>query len=116
MELPKKIKDEIWDYCRVNNISNIDEFTLKLITQGFTAEKYGSTPSTKEKIVEKVVEVEKIVEKVIEKEVYITDDTSTKELTDKIVKLENDLIVMKESYEEEIKKLKTKNKGDLYGE
>ncbi len=29
MELPKIFKDEIWDYCRVNNISNIDEFTFK---------------------------------------------------------------------------------------
>jgi len=57
MEIPKKLKDEIWDYCRINNISNIDEFTLNLIKTGFTVEKFGATPSTK--IVEK--EVEKIV-------------------------------------------------------
>ena len=56
MELSKALKDEIWDYCRVNNISNIDEFTLKLIKQGFTIEKFGATPSTK--VIEK--EVEKI--------------------------------------------------------
>jgi hypothetical protein len=44
MEIPKQLKDDIWDYCRANNITNIDEFTVKLIRQGFTAEKYGSTP------------------------------------------------------------------------
>ena len=26
MEVPKKLKDEIWEYCRLNDISNIDEF------------------------------------------------------------------------------------------
>jgi hypothetical protein len=99
MELPKSLKDEIWDYCRVNNISNIDEFTLKLLKQGFTVEKFGATPTAKEKIIEKEVEkivevqVEKIVEKrievpiekIVEKEVYITDDVETKKLSDKLV-------------------------------
>lgn len=63
MVIPKSLKDEIWEYCRVNNISNIDEFTLKLIKQGFTIEKFGATPEAKERIVEKIVEVpvEKIV-------------------------------------------------------
>ena len=69
MDLPKNLKDEIWDYCRVNNIPNIDEFTLKLVKQGFTVEKFGATPTTKvvEKEVEKIVEVpvEKIVEKIV---------------------------------------------------
>mgnify|MGYP003328256236 CR=1 FL=1 len=57
MEIPKELNNEIWDYCRVNNITNIDEFTLKLLKQGFTIEKYGSTPmvTTKEKIVEKII-------------------------------------------------------------
>lgn len=152
MEIPKKLKDEVWDYCRVNSISNIDEFILKLLTQGFTIEKFGATPSTKEKIVEKIVEVEKIIEKivevpvekiiekVIEKEVYITDNSEAKKLTDRIDELiENEKYCRvanltmqvtvktlgeekeKLSFElEEVKKqlaeLKTKNKKDLYGE
>ena len=59
MEIPKELKDELWDYCRLNNITNIDEFTLKLLKQGYTIEKYGATPisNTIEKIVEKIVEV-----------------------------------------------------------
>jgi len=44
MEVPKKLKDEIWEYCRLNDISNIDEFIIKMIRQGYTIEKFGSTP------------------------------------------------------------------------
>lgn len=156
MELPKNLKDEIWDYCRVNNISNIDEFTIKLVRQGFTVEKFGATPSTKivEKEVEKIVEVpvEKIVEKIIEipvekiveKEVYVTDDSQTKELATKLNSVETELSNTRDSYKKDIeiyheqviklneklidvndelevtKKLLTeeqnKNKRDIYGE
>ena len=105
MEIPSNIKDEIWDYCRLNAITNIDDFTLKLLKQGFTAEKFGSTPQLNEKIVEKIVEkevpVEKIVEKIIEKEVpvekiiekeiYITDDAEVNKLTIKMEDLTNQL-------------------------
>lgn len=145
MELSKALKDEIWDYCRANNISNIDEFTLKLIKQGFTVEKFGATPATKvvEKEVEKIVEVpvEKIVEKIvevpveklIEKEVYITDDSQTKELAEKVKQLESDLenkekinsvldssLKLKELEVTDLKKQleieKKKNNKDIYGE
>ena len=101
IELPKKIKDELYDYCKLNNITNIDEFILKIVTQGFVVEKYGAAPTSKEKIVEvqvdkiieKIVEVpvDKIVEKIVEKEVYITDDSQYEELTNKILELENKL-------------------------
>jgi hypothetical protein len=110
MEIPKEINNEIWDYCRVNRITNIDDFTVKLIKQGFTVEKFGATPSVS--IVEKIVE--KVVEVPVEKEIYITDDTELKKLTDKIVELE-DLAASKDV---EINSLKEqlKNKKDLYGE
>jgi len=98
MEIPKTLKDEIWDYCRLNNVTNIDDFTMKLLKQGFTMEKFGATPTTREKIVEKIIEkivevpvdkiVEKIVEVQVEKEVYITDDSQTKKLTDEIDRLQ----------------------------
>lgn len=94
MELPKKLTDEIWDYCRLNGITDIDSFTIKMVTQGFTVEKYGATPSeriietTVEKIVEvpveKIVEVVKEIEKIVEKEVYVTDNEAFKKLTDEI--------------------------------
>lgn len=130
MELNKALKDEIWDYCRINNISNIDEFTLKLVKQGFTIEKFGATPSTKvvEKVVEKIVEVpvEKIVEKMIEKIVEVPINMIDTEMTDKmkeqnelIEKLQKDLTssidlsnVLKKQLEDE----KKKNNKDIYGE
>ena len=94
MEVPKKLKDEIWEYCRLNDISNIDEFIIKMIRQGYSVEKFGATPlgATEVKEVEKIVEVirEVLVEKIIEKEVFITDDIQITELTNKLTQLEEE--------------------------
>jgi hypothetical protein len=137
MEIPKKVKEEIWDYCRLNDIPNIDDFILKMVSQGFTVEKYGAAPTAKERIVEKIVEkiievkvdkiVEKIVEVPVEKEVYITDNTEIKTLADQITKLETDRDYYKKEMEDfqlkmnnalqqlEIEQSKNKKK-DIYGE
>jgi valyl-tRNA synthetase len=106
MEIPKILNNEIWDYCRINNITNIDDFTIKLVRQGFTVEKFGATPTTIEKVVEKIVEV------VVEKEVLVTNDSESNILNDKIMELEKKLESVKKELEEE----KKKNKTDLYGE
>lgn len=145
MKIPKELSDDIWDFCRLNNITNIDDFTLKLLKQGYTAEKYGATPQTIEKIVEveKIVEktvevvvekpIEVVVEKVVEKNVYISDDTKITELTSKLSSIEDDKRNLEnqiDGYVSEIEKLKNdiselnkkieaekgKNKRDLYGE
>lgn len=109
MTIPKQLNDEIWEYCRVNNITAIDDFMLKCLKQGFTVEKYGAAPSTPEKIVEKIVEVP--VEKVIEKEVYITNNEEVTALTQKINEITEELNQTKLALEEEKKK-----KRDIYGE
>lgn len=141
MEVSKEINDEIWDYCRLNSITNIDGFMLKCLKQGFTAEKYGSTPSVREKIVEKEVEkivevpVEKIVEKevIVEKEIFITDNKEMKKLTKEIDKLNGIIKTTTENKDKAISELanleiehkklkieleqeKKKKKTDLYGE
>ena len=94
MEIPKNLKDEIWEYCRLNDISNIDEFIVKMIRQGYTIEKFGSTPlgGNEVKEIEKIVEVirEVPVEKIIEKEIFITDDIQITELTNKLTQLEEE--------------------------
>ena len=126
MEIPKDLNNEIWDYCRVNNITNVDEFTLKLLKQGFTIEKYGSTPmvTTKEKIVEKIVEVpvEKIVEKIVEVPVTMVDDEISENLK-KYIKLYEDIQIeltkasdLSEQLKKELAAEKLKNKKDIYGE
>ena len=121
MEIPKKLKEEVWEYCRVNDISNIDDFTIKMIQQGFTVEKFGSTPFgegvgevkevekivevTVEKIVERVVEkiVKVPVEKIVEKEIYITDDDEVKELSDKNISLNLEIKELKNKVEDKTK-------------
>lgn len=98
MELPKNLKDEIKEYCRVNNITGVDDFMVNMIKQGFTSEKFGSTPWTKEaevkeveKIVTKEIKVEVIKEVPVEviKEVYITDDEKTNDLSNELNKIKD---------------------------
>lgn len=143
MEVSKELNNEIWDYCRLNSITNIDDFMVKCLKQGFTAEKYGATPTTREKIVEKEVEkiveveVEKIVEKIVEvsveKKVYITDDKEMGKLTKEIEKLNKHGQLATQAKDKALKELATleiehkklkieleqekkKKKTDLYGE
>jgi chromosome segregation ATPase len=112
MELPKNIKDEIWEYCRANDISGVDDFIIKMVKQGFTSEKFGSTPWEKEaEVVEKEVikevpvevikevpvEVIKEVEKIVEKEIHITDDEAVKQLQGQIQLLEGDIKKIQEA-------------------
>ena len=117
MELPKKIIDEIWDYCRLNGVTDINGFTIKMVKQGFTVEKYGATPTDRivEKEVEKIVEVEKIievikevpVEKIIEKlievekevirEVKVTDNEETNKLLAEIESIKNNERIHKQA-------------------
>jgi len=111
MEVPKEIKDQVWDYCRVNNITNVDQFMLNALIQGFTVEKYGTSPIVPqiiekeiEKIVEKIVEVpvEKVIERIIEVPVekivekIITDDSQVQELLVTITRLEKELKIEKD--------------------
>ena len=119
--ISKKLKDEIWDYCRLNDITDVNGFIEKMTQQGYNVEKYGNapvdlTPEIKE--VEKIVEVEVIkevvktieveVEKIVEvikevpvdvikeviveKEVYVTDDEVNKGLQNNITKLDEEII------------------------
>lgn len=128
MELPKYIKDEIWEYCRVNDIPNIDDFILKLVKQGFTVEKYGATPTRGEKVLEKIVDrmvevpVEKIVERVVEVPIAMVD-TELSELTkkqhDEIEKLNAEILSsfnLTEQLKKELETCKKERKTDIYGE
>lgn len=93
MELPKQLKDEIWEYCRLNDISAVDDFTIKMIRQGFTSEKFGSTPWNRET---EVKEVEKIVEKIVEKEVPVEVIKEVEKVIEKVVEKEVPVEVVKE--------------------
>ena len=75
MELPKDLKDKIWNYCRLNDITDLNGFMIKTLKKGFDIEVYGllgetlndgekdlKTSDEREKWVEKEVIVEKRVE------------------------------------------------------
>ncbi len=106
MEFPKELNDEIENYCKANNISNVDEFKLKLIKQAFTIEKYGRGPIIKPKPVESeikpinieitkdMVEINEIHEKMSKLGISITD------MSDVLRKIESE----------------KNNKKDIYGE
>ena len=126
MELPKNIKDEIWEYCRLNDIPNIDDFNIKMLKQGFTIEKYGTAP------IEPKVEIKEVVKEVVKeveviKEVFISDDKEITKIMAKMLELENKKKEEIGKWEqkvstlnEEIKNLKDAlskaNKKDIYGE
>lgn len=116
MKIPKELNDEIWEYCRVNAITNIDDFTIGVLKKGFTTEKFGSTPMV-QKVVEKIIEVpvEKIIEKVIEVPINIIDK-DLEERYNKIV-LENSEQKNRISIlEQELLEEKNKKRKDIYGE
>ena len=97
MDIPKKLQDEIWDYCRANNISNIDEFTGKMLVNGFNVEKYGNVPfshNIEPEVIEKEVikEVEKIVEKEVIKEVPVEVIKEVEKIVEKKVEVPVEVI------------------------
>ena len=113
MELPKEIKDEIWNFCRTNNIPSVDNFIIKMVKQGFTSEKYGSTPWDKpaeivEKIIEKVVEKEVIKEVPVEviKEVVVEKETTDNSLKPKLDALQNTVQKLKQDNIDKDKKIR----------
>jgi hypothetical protein len=115
MEIPKQLHDEIWDFCRLNSITNIDDFIQKCLKKGFHVNKYGATPSQPQKTIEKIVEVpvEKIVEKIVEVPITVTDEEANKKLAQALLELEEANNKIK-SLTEELKKIKSKK--DIYGE
>ena len=72
------LDDEFLQYCKLNNIEDIEKTAKDVFSRGFTILKYGEIPignKTKEKIVEKevikeiIVEKEVPVERIVEKEI-----------------------------------------------
>jgi len=41
MELPKDLKDKVWNYCRLNDITDVNGFIIKTIKKGLDVEVYG---------------------------------------------------------------------------
>ena len=112
IDLPKDLKKNIAAYCKLNEIEDIVDFTVKCVKDGLTLDKYGVSPFlpksqiqevpvekeiVKEVIKEILVEKEVIVEKIVTKEVK---DTLLIEELEKLKKeLENKNNLIKEQIE-----------------
>ena len=125
MKIPKEILNDINEYCKINDILDVDKYIVKIIKQGHLIEKFGSTPYSKEP---QIITKEVIKEVIVEKEIYVSDDIEIKKLTTNI----SDLIEKNSKLEKELKLLskvkkestpkkkevinKKEEKTDLYGE
>lgn len=108
---------EFIEFCKLNDITDIDSLAKSTFSRGFTILKYGETPSeikTTSDIVVKEVIKEIPIEKIIEKEVYITDNELIDEnnsLKEELKKLNDVLIRMNKSTV-----MKNSNLSSLYDE
>jgi hypothetical protein len=113
--------DEFLEYCKLNNVDDIEKMAKDTFQRGFTILKYGEIPSqgTPKEII-KIQEVEKIVEvikevpieikgetQIITKEIPITDEETIKKL--ELLQTENDKL--KDELEKITKSLEKLNKG-----
>ena len=94
MTIPKNIKDDINQYCKLNNIENVESFIIKVLRSGFDIEKYGLLNDITPKIIEK--EIQKIVYRDIIKEVpvveYVEVEIIKEIIVEKEIPVENGVI------------------------
>ena len=131
MELPKDLKDKVWNYCRLNDITDVNGFIIKTIKEGLDVEVYGFLGKTlnegekdlktgivgekqveieviREIRVEVPVEVIKEVEKIVTKIEYISDKSGESELFGKIEQLEENIFHLNEELDKERQIFSTK--------
>ena len=104
MEIPKELLEDIKQYCKANNIVDVDKYIVKIIRQGHLIEKFGSTPFNKEP---EVIIKEVIVEKTKKQPTKTKKEVTKKKVVtpkEKSVKIDKNV------------KIDNKDKTDLYGE
>ncbi len=117
--------EEIKEYCKINNIPDVETLITKMLKRGFTIERFGDSSTEPEiKIVERIVEKEIFVDKIV----TVTDDDRLAEIIEELENKFNDeradisekhqtektsLTSKIIELEETIQKL-SKNKPDIY--
>ncbi len=80
IDIPKELYKEILNYCKLNDIKDINKFMVKILTSGFTIAKFGVQPNTNKETHRDggvtIVETEVIPKdnKVVKKDPKIKDD------------------------------------------
>ena len=107
------LDNEFIQYCKINNIEDINGLAQKTFNRGFSILKYGETPTNN--VTTKIVEVEKIVEVIKEvpfeviKEVIVEKQGKTKTITKEVIKEIPVEKVVEVFNKDEIEKLKIEN-------
>ena len=115
IELPKQLKKDIEDYCKLNEIEDTVDFAVKCAKDGLTLDKYGVAPflpksQIQEVPVEKEIVKEVIKEIPVEKEVIvekiITKEVKDQHLIEEVEKLKKLLQEKDLKIEEQLEKIK----------
>ena len=107
------LDNEFIQYCKINNIEDINGLAQKTFNRGFSILKYGETPTNN--VTTKIVEVEKIVEVIKEvpieviKEIIVEKQGKTKTITKEVIKEIPVEKVVEVFNNDEIEKLKIEN-------
>jgi pentatricopeptide repeat protein len=104
--IKESLYNEILEYCKLNNIEDVEGLINKMLERGFQIEKYGETPI---KINNEIVK---------EKIVYLNNDEEVLKMNDIIKDKDNEIEkykVMVEELKEELNKIKNGD-DDIYNE
>ena len=115
IELPKQLKKDIEEYCKLNDIEDSTDFAIKCAKDGLTLDKYGVAPflpksQIQEVPVEKEIVKEVIKEIPVEKEVIvekiITKEVKDQHLIEEVEKLKKQLLEKENKIIEQLEKIK----------
>jgi hypothetical protein len=115
IELPNQLKKDIEEYCKLNEIEDAIDFSIKCTKDGLTLDKYGVAPflpksQIQEVPVEKEIVKEVIKEIPVEKEVIIekiiTKEVKDEHLIEEVEKLKKELKEKEQHIQEQLEKIK----------
>ena len=108
MELPKDLKDKVWNYCRLNDITDVNGFIIKTLKKGLDVEVYGllgKTLNEGEKDLKTGVIEEKRVEIEVIREIRVEIPVEVIKEVEKIVEVIKEVPVEKVIIQEVIKEV-----------
>jgi len=92
-KIPNSFKQELNEYCKLNNIDDVDAFHLKIMKSGFNIEKYGLLDNpTIEKTVEPKIEYVEVIKEVFVDKIIEKDNKKQIELEKTIQHLRTELL------------------------
>lgn len=97
--LPDRLKNEIWEFCRENSITDVEGFAIRLLETGFNIEKYGETPFSRGE--DKSEKKEESKDDNVEGQESDGRDEVIKKQENKITQLEEELVRLKHQIEDD---------------